>query len=59
MVAGQLPFDRSVLVPGGEDPRAVLGDRDRELEMGRERAVGRVHGPVVVADPDLGTAGEG
>src|SRR5215212_5266390 len=40
------------LVPRSEDPRPIRGDRDRELEVGRERAVLRVDGPVVAADPD-------
>src|SRR5689334_9253297 len=43
-----------IFVPGGEDPGAVLGDRDRELEVRGERAILRIDGPVVVAHTDLG-----
>src|SRR4029450_6875100 len=42
----------AALGPGGEEPRAGRGDRDRELEMGRKRAVLTVDGPAVVAHPD-------
>ena len=41
-------------VPLREDPRAVCGDRDGVLEMGRERAVDGRDRPLVVVDEDLG-----
>src|ERR1700729_3063023 len=40
------------LVPGGQDPRPLGSDRDRELEVGGERAVLRVDRPVILADAD-------
>ena len=49
------------MVPGPARPReharAVRGDRDRVLEMGRERAVDGRDRPLVVVDVDLGLAG--
>src|SRR4051812_38659400 len=47
--SGFTPARRALLllVPRGEDARPVLRDRDRELEMGGQRAVRRVHRPVV------------
>src|SRR4051812_6938792 len=46
----------SVQVPGGEDAGAVLRDGDGELEVGGQRAVGRIDGPVVIAEADVGAA---
>src|SRR5437667_3138313 len=37
--------------------RAVVGDRDGVLEMGRETAVGGLHGPAVVHEHRLGLSG--
>src|SRR5581483_810253 len=39
------------LVPGRQDPRPARGDRDRELEVGGQRAVLRVDRPLILADP--------
>src|SRR5437588_8659863 len=39
-------------VPGGQNPRPVRGDGHRELEVGGQRAVLGVDGPVIVAHPD-------
>src|SRR5919109_4100340 len=38
----------SLRVPRGQHARSVVGDRDRELEVGGERAVLRVHRPSVL-----------
>src|SRR3954470_14210253 len=46
-----------VLVPRSEDPGALGGHRDGELEMGRQRPVLGVDRPVVVAHPGGVSAG--
>src|SRR5205085_5772733 len=43
-------------VRGGQHARAVLGDGDGVLEVGRQRAVGGAHGPAVGLDVDVGRA---
>src|SRR5688500_2217851 len=52
-----VPRALQLLVPGREDAGPDLGDGDRELEVGRQRVVLRVDGPVVVAHPHLGATG--